>query len=83
MLNYVPEDNDIYTEVQSQKLRVGDIIKVRQNEPIPADMILLYTSNSSGLVYLETQNLDGETNLKIKAPQKKLLDIYKSELDCA
>lgn len=31
-------------------------------------MILLYTSNSDGKCYLETKNLDGETNLKTKMP---------------
>ncbi|CAR27725.1 hypothetical protein ZYGR_0N02110 [Zygosaccharomyces rouxii] len=47
-------------------IRVGDIVKVKSEEPIPADMIILSSSEPEGLCYIETANLDGETNLKIK-----------------
>ena len=45
---------------------VGDIIRIESEEPIPADILLLATSEPDGLCYIETANLDGETNLKIK-----------------
>jgi phospholipid-transporting ATPase len=45
---------------------VGDIIRVESEEPFPADLILLASSEPEGLCYIETANLDGETNLKIK-----------------
>lgn len=45
---------------------VGDIISVRSEEPLPADLIILSSSEPEGLCYIETANLDGETNLKIK-----------------
>lgn len=48
------------------KVAVGDIIKVCSEQPIPADIILLASSEPDGLCYIETANLDGETNLKIK-----------------
>ncbi|KAI0266442.1 phospholipid-translocating P-type ATPase [Gloeopeniophorella convolvens] len=47
-----------------KKLEVGDIVLLRDNEQVPADIIVLSTSDSDGLCYLETKNLDGETNLK-------------------
>ncbi|CDF90584.1 ZYBA0S07-04434g1_1 [Zygosaccharomyces bailii CLIB 213] len=47
-------------------VRVGDIVKVKSEEAIPADMIILSSSEPEGLCYIETANLDGETNLKIK-----------------
>ena len=47
-----------------KKLEVGDIVLLRENEQVPADVIVLSTSDPDGLCYLETKNLDGETNLK-------------------
>ncbi|KKY15167.1 putative phospholipid-transporting atpase 1 [Phaeomoniella chlamydospora] len=45
---------------------VGDIVRVESEEPFPADLVLLASSEPEGLCYIETANLDGETNLKIK-----------------
>ncbi|CAE7609951.1 ATP8A1 [Symbiodinium natans] len=42
------------------------MVIVRQNEYVPADLVLLTTSHEEGHVYIETANLDGETNLKTK-----------------
>ena len=47
-----------------KKLEVGDIVLLRDNEQVPADIAVLSTSDPDGLCYLETKNLDGETNLK-------------------
>ena len=45
---------------------VGDIVRVESEQPFPADLVMLATSEPEGLCYIETANLDGETNLKIK-----------------
>ncbi|CCO31753.1 phospholipid-translocating ATPase [Rhizoctonia solani AG-1 IB] len=47
-------------------IRVGDLIRLESDDFIPADMILISSSEPEGLSYIETSNLDGETNLKIK-----------------
>jgi magnesium-transporting ATPase (P-type) len=35
-------------------------------------MVLVRSANSNGIAYIETKNLDGETNLKLKAAEKDL-----------
>lgn len=49
-----------------KKLEVGDIVLLRDDEQVPADVVVLSTSDPDGLCYLETKNLDGETNLKVR-----------------
>ncbi|KAG8221375.1 Ca-transporting ATPase [Butyriboletus roseoflavus] len=45
---------------------VGDIVRVESDEFIPADLVLISSSEPEGICFIETSNLDGETNLKIK-----------------
>jgi phospholipid-translocating ATPase len=52
-----------------KKLEVGDIVLLRDNSQIPADILVLSTSDPEGVCFVETKNLDGETNLK---PRKSI-----------
>ncbi|KAF3656457.1 putative serine/threonine-protein kinase fray2-like isoform X2 [Capsicum annuum] len=55
-------DNNTFQET----LRVGDLIKVFKDEYFSADLLLLSSSYEDGICYVETFNLDGVTNLKVK-----------------
>ncbi|KAG0145463.1 hypothetical protein CROQUDRAFT_45753 [Cronartium quercuum f. sp. fusiforme G11] len=55
-----------FIEKPWRDIKVGDIIRLESNQHFPADIILLSSSEPDGLAYIETSNLDGETNLKIK-----------------
>lgn len=49
-----------------KNLRVGDFVRIYGDDEFPADIIILSTSDPDGACYVETKNLDGETNLKVR-----------------
>jgi phospholipid-translocating ATPase len=49
-----------------KNLKVGHIVKIMKDEFFPADLILVSSSYEDAVCYVETMNLDGETNLKLK-----------------
>lgn len=54
------------TQINSKDLRVGHIISVHSGERIPADLIILQTSDSIGTTFIKTTQLDGETDWKLR-----------------
>ncbi|KAJ5860114.1 uncharacterized protein N7529_007424 [Penicillium soppii] len=49
-----------------KSLQVGDFVRLYNEDPIPADIVILSTSDPDGACYVETKGLDGETNLKVR-----------------
>jgi P-type E1-E2 ATPase len=60
-------------------VRVGDIVKVQIDGFFPADMILLGSSEPKGICYVETKDLDGETNLKHKQSNLAFVEMATSD----
>ncbi|CAG7663738.1 unnamed protein product [Allacma fusca] len=54
--------------VPSSKIKVGDLIMVEKNQRVPADMVLLRTSDKAGRCFVRTDQLDGETDWKLRLP---------------
>ncbi|GAO18111.1 hypothetical protein UVI_02020100 [Ustilaginoidea virens] len=48
------------------ELKVGHVVRLSRDEPVPADLVLLHSDGEDGLAYVDTMALDGETNLKTK-----------------
>ncbi|XP_046395531.1 phospholipid-transporting ATPase VD isoform X2 [Ischnura elegans] len=57
-------DQQQYKRVLWKDVRVGDLVHLSNNEMVPADILLLRSSDPQGACFLDTCNLDGETNLK-------------------
>jgi phospholipid-translocating ATPase len=52
--------------VPSSSIRVGDLVLLEKNQRVPADMVLLSTSEEEGSCFIRTDQLDGETDWKLK-----------------
>lgn len=66
-----------YVEKFWKEVRVGDFIRLRCNEILPADVLLLSSSDPDRLCHIETATLDGETNLKQRQVVRSFLDLVR------
>ncbi|OWK64573.1 putative phospholipid-transporting ATPase VD [Lonchura striata] len=86
--------NNLVTKVYSRRekkyidecwknVNVGDFVRLSRNEIIPADMVLLYSSDPDGICYIETAGLDGETNLKQRQVVSEIdPEEFSSRIEC-
>ncbi|CEG46840.1 p-type atpase (p-atpase) superfamily [Plasmopara halstedii] len=84
-------DDVMHIDGMWQDIEVGDVLLLKDGDLVPADCILLATSRSDGRCYVETANLDGETNLKIRqvasctkqfTSAEEILENYTLEVEC-
>ncbi|KAJ6836552.1 phospholipid-transporting ATPase 1 [Iris pallida] len=54
-------------------IRVGELVKIQADGPIPCDLVLLSTSDPTGVAYVQTINLDGESNLKTRYAKQETM----------
>lgn len=74
-----PRGQQAFIQIKSEEVQVGCLVKIRDNEFFPADLMLLSTSLPKGICYVETKNLDGETNLKHKQAVGQVLRLAQDE----
>ena len=88
-------ENGNYVVKKWSELRIGQIVKIEEDEPFPADLLILATSDVKGeflllmqmfillkgRCYIETKSLDGETNLKQKSAKTNILKMFQNPKD--
>lgn len=79
-----------FQTVRWNEVKCGDFVKVLDGQFFPADLIILSSSEPGAMCYIETANLDGETNLKIRQGLKETMHItstrevraFKGAIEC-
>ncbi|XP_047319853.1 probable phospholipid-transporting ATPase 4 [Impatiens glandulifera] len=71
----VHRGDGVFGQKPWMKLRVGDVVRVEKDNFFPADLLLLSSTYEDGICYVETMNLDGETNLKVKRAMEVTLPL--------
>jgi phospholipid-translocating ATPase len=66
--------------IPSLALRVGDLIHLEKNQRVPADLVLLKTSDASGTCFIRTDQLDGETDWKLRVAVPSCQKLSEKEL---
>lgn len=61
-----------FKEKKWAEIKSGELIKILKEEEFPCDIVLLKSDKESGIVFVDTMNLDGETNLKEKMSPKDI-----------
>ena len=77
-----PRGTRAFIESKSQDVEVGCLVKVEENQFFPCDMMILASSLPMSIAYVETKNLDGETNLKHKQANATIRRMAQDEDAC-
>ena len=65
-----------FDQVNWKDLYIGDIVKIAKDELVPADVLVIHSSEEKNNCFIETKNLDGETNLKEKKVSLKIVEEF-------
>lgn len=62
-----------------KKIQAGEVVKICADETIPCDVVLLGSSDPNGIAYVQTMNLDGESNLKTRYARQETIPMVLGE----
>jgi len=65
-----------WAKVKSGNIQVGDIVKVKQDDMIPADIVFISSALEKGHCFIDKANLNGETTLEVKSSLKETREIF-------
>ena len=69
------------TQVSAESIRVGDLLYLRENDEVPCDLVILKTADAdTHCAYVQTANLDGETDLKTRTAVRVTATMSEEEL---
>ena len=68
-------ENDKWKKQKCYKITPGNIIKIKEDEECSCDILIIKSSNENGYLFVDTKNLDGESNLKEKYVVENLKNI--------
>jgi phospholipid-translocating ATPase len=71
-------EDGIPVSTKWRNVKIGQVIKVYEDQFFPADLLVIRSEGEDGLCYVETKNLDGETNLKHKFAPKEMNEYFSS-----
>jgi P-type E1-E2 ATPase len=81
-IHIADDSNFVWRKIKWMDVKVGNYLIIRSDENIPADMVIISTSEPEQVCFVETKNLDGETNLKVKRGIKAFSNVTTAH-DCA
>ena len=70
-----------FQKIKRMNIQQGHFVLVKNREMVPADTVLLASSNDQGGAYIETSSIDGETNLKLRVSPRLPSHIVKALRD--
>lgn len=73
--HHLDETKAHWKRILWEDIAVGDVVMLRSDDPIPADILICSTSEEENVAFVETKNLDGETNLKSRHAIPSLANI--------
>ena len=68
--------NKKFRNIKWSEIKIGNLIKVKKDEMIPADLFVICSSNKDISFYLQSANIDGETNLKKREVSNETQKIF-------
>ncbi|KAL7712586.1 Phospholipid-transporting ATPase [Entamoeba marina] len=73
--------NGVFQPIKSKKIKVGQILRIHKCQRVPADMVILQTSEKDGSCFIKTDQLDGETDWKFRRAIKEIQQLQIEELE--